>query len=93
MFAPTRLEIAITPEEIDRALASHSYAHAINMALLLGIKSVLKRAVDAVDPISIELVQKSIDVSSLNVLMRFLAEEIVRMSDRLNENMNSLTLS
>ena len=77
MFAPTRLDTAITPAEVDKALASHSFAHAINMALLLGTKAVLKRAVDTVEPTSIELIQKSIDISSLDVLMRFLAEEIV----------------
>ncbi len=47
------------------------------MALLLGEKSVLKRAVDAVGPASIELVQKSIEISCLDTFMRFLAEEIV----------------
>lgn len=77
MYAPSRLEAAITPDEIDKALASHNYSQAINMALLLGSRPVLKRAVDSVGTSSIDLVQKSIDLSSIDALMRFLAEEIV----------------
>ena len=78
LFAPSRLDTAVTPDEVDKAIASHSYAQAINMAVLLGTKSVLKRAVDAVDRDSIELVPKAIDSASLGGLMCFLAEEIVR---------------
>ena len=80
LFAPSRLETAITPDEVDKAIATRSYAQAINMAVLLGTRSVLKRAVDAVDRDSIELVQKSIDRTSLDGLMFFLAEEIVRQT-------------
>lgn len=77
IFGPSRLEAAVTPHAVDQALASHSYAEAINMAALLNTKSVLKRAIDSVELSSIELVQKSIDESALEILMKFLAEEIV----------------
>jgi hypothetical protein len=78
MFAPTQLETSITPEEIDKAISCREYGRAINMALLLGDRSVLKRAIDAVAPSGIDLIQKSIDMFSMDFLMKFLAEEIVR---------------
>ena len=77
MYAPTHLEAAITPNEVDKAIACHHYAIAIGMALVLGSKPIVKRAVDSVEPSSIDLVVKSIENSSLDGLMRFLAEEIV----------------
>ena len=49
----------------------------MNMALLLGDRTVLKHAVDTVPSASIDFVQKSIETRSLHFLMRFLAEEIV----------------
>ena len=77
LFAPTALETAITPLEIEKAIGQCQYGKALNMALLLGDREVLKGALDAVPETSIDLVQKTIEIRSLHVLMRFLAEEIV----------------
>ncbi len=58
-------------------LLRQEYGKAVNMALLLGDRNVLKHAIDTVPSASIDFVQKSIETRSLHVLMRFLAEEIV----------------
>lgn len=77
-FAPTDLDIAITPQSISAAISREEFGLAVNMALHLGESDVLKRAVDSVDASSIELVVKSIDVRMMTAFMRFLAEEIVK---------------
>jgi hypothetical protein len=71
------LDTAITPQEIDKAIACDEYGRAINMALCLGDHGCIKKAVDAVHTEAIDFVQKSIDLRSLHILMKFLAEEIV----------------
>jgi len=76
LFAPTEIDIAITPQAVSAALTRCEFGKAINMALHLGEKYVLKKAVDAIEIDSIELVVKSIDVRMLHFLFRFLAEEI-----------------
>lgn len=78
LFAPTDLDIAITPQAISLALSRQEFQLAINMALHLGEKKVLKRAIDSVDSSSIELVVKSIDLRMLRDMMKFLADELVR---------------
>ena len=79
LFAPTDLDMTITPQAVKAAVGKHEYGLALNMALHLGEKNVLKIAVDAVPPEGIELVVKSVDVRMLRDLLRFLAEEVVSL--------------
>lgn len=76
-FAPTDLDITITPQSIRKAIRDHEYTHALNMALHLSERDILKEAVDAIAITSIPLVVKSIDIHMLKRLLRFLADEIV----------------
>lgn len=48
------------------------------MALHLGEKSILKKAMDAVPIESIDLVVKSIDFHMVRNFLRFIAEDLVR---------------
>ena len=47
-FAPTDLDISITPQSVSAASARQEYGLAVNMALHLSEQHVLKLAVDAV---------------------------------------------
>jgi periodic tryptophan protein 2 len=76
-FAPTDLDLTITPQSIRKAIREHEYTHALNMSLHLSERDIIKEAVDAVAIVSIPLVVKSIDVNMLKRLLRFLADEIV----------------
>eukprot|EP01041_Mallomonas_annulata_P006791 gene6791-13750_t len=76
IFAPTDLDIAITPQTITATIAREEFSLALNMALHLNEPSVLKKAVDAISMEAIELVVRSIDVRMLRVLLRFIAEEL-----------------
>lgn len=77
LFAPTDIDIAITPQAVQTALRRCEYALAINMALHLGERDVLKQAVDEVPLDSISLVIKTLDGTMLRDMMRFVAEEVV----------------
>ena len=79
LFAPTDLDVNLTPDAVRAALGRGEPGLALNMALHLGLseKAVLKLAVDAVDVETMELVVKGVDVRLLHSLMRFLADEIV----------------
>lgn len=77
LFAPTDLDIAITPQAVSKAIANWEFGAAVNMALHLGEKEVLKRAVDSVQVDAIELVVKSVDARMLKDLLKFVADEIV----------------
>lgn len=77
LFAPTELDVDITPQAVLGAVQREEYATAINMALHLnGEREVLKKAVDAVGVDSIDFVIKSLELRMLKDLLRFLAEEI-----------------
>ena len=78
LFAPTDIDMAITPQAVSAAVAKCDFGRAINMALHLGMGDVLKLAVDAVEISAIELVIKSLDVRMMQNLMKFLAEEMVK---------------
>ena len=78
MFAPTDLDVAITPQAVNRAVAREEFSLAVNMALHLGERGVLKGAVDAVAVEAVELVVMSIDARMLRDFLKFLAEEVVR---------------
>lgn len=78
-FAPTDLDITITPQSIRKAIREHEHTHALNMALHLAEKDMIKEALDSVAISSIPLVVKSIDLHMLKKLLRFLADEIVRL--------------
>jgi Dip2/Utp12 Family len=78
LFAPTDLDVSITPQTISAAVGRQEYGLAVNMALHLGEKNVLKKALDAVPAMGIELVVKSLDVRMLRDVLRFLAEELVQ---------------
>ena len=77
LFSPTDLDIKITPQAVNEAIRKNEYTLAINMALYLAEKSVLKQSIDAVQIDSIELVIKTIDPRMLKDLLKFLAEELV----------------
>ena len=78
LFAPTDLDVTITPQTVAAAVKRQEYTLAINMALHLGEPKVLKNAVDAVEIQAISLVVKSIDQRMLKRLMSFFAKELVR---------------
>eukprot|EP01034_Spumella_vulgaris_P031898 gene31898-39410_t len=77
LFAPTDLDVAITPQSVDQALARENFGLAVNMALHLGERDVLKRTVDAVPSEAVDLVVKSVDTRMLRDFLKFLAEEVV----------------
>ena len=77
LFAPTDIDVTITPQAVSEALTRCEFGLAINMALHLNEKQVLKLAIDNIELAAIELVVKSIDVRMMRDLLRFLAEEIV----------------
>ena len=77
LFAPTDLDIDITPQAVRRALSKQEYTLAVNIALHLGERDVLKGAADAVPIGDIELVVRSLDPRVLRQLLKFIAEEIV----------------
>jgi periodic tryptophan protein 2 len=77
LFAPTDLDIAITPQAVLKAVGNHEFSTAVNMALHLGERDVLKKAVDSVVLESIDLVVKSVDGRMLKDLLKFVADEIV----------------
>lgn len=76
-FAPTDLDVDITPQSVMTAISRHEHGLAINMALHLGEQNVLKKAVDSVEVDDIELVVKSLHVQMLKSLLKFLANELV----------------
>lgn len=77
LFAPTDLDVAITPQAVFKAIFNWEYSLAVNMALHLGEREVLKKAVDSVPLDSIDLVVKTIDGRMLKDLLKFVADEIV----------------
>ena len=77
LFAPTDLDVAITPQAVMKAMSQWEYSAGVNMALHLGEVDVLKKAVDSVPMDSIELVVKTIDGRMLKDLLKFIADEIV----------------
>lgn len=77
LFAPTDLDIAITPQAVNKAIGNWEFSAAVNMALHLGEREVLKKAVDSVKVEAIELVVKSVDARMLKDLLKFVADEIV----------------
>eukprot|EP00596_Hydrurales_sp_CCMP1899_P003442 CAMPEP_0119050586 /NCGR_PEP_ID=MMETSP1177-20130426/70734_1 /TAXON_ID=2985 /ORGANISM="Ochromonas sp, Strain CCMP1899" /LENGTH=830 /DNA_ID=CAMNT_0007029157 /DNA_START=526 /DNA_END=3015 /DNA_ORIENTATION=+ len=76
-FAPTDLDVSITPQSVTAAIIRQEYGLAVNMSLHLGEKAVVKKAVDAVPEEGIDLVVMSLDVRMLKDLLRFLAEEVL----------------
>jgi hypothetical protein len=66
-FAPTDLDISITPQSVSAAITRQEYGLAVNMSLHLGEKAVVKKAVDAVLEEGIDLVVMSLDVRMLKV--------------------------
>ena len=77
LFAPTDLDITITPQAVREAVNRCEFGLAINMALHLGEQNILKFAIDNVEIDSIELVVKSLDANFLQNLIKFLGNEIV----------------
>lgn len=77
LFAPTDLDIAITPQTVAAAINREEYSLAINMALHLGEREMLKKAIDAVNISAIELVIKSLDPTMIKDILKFLSEELV----------------
>ena len=77
LFAPTDLDVAITPQSITQAIHRNEYALAINMSLHLHEKQLIKQAIDSISMNAIELVVKSIDVRMIKELLKFIAEQIV----------------
>ena len=77
LFAPTDLDITITPQAITKAAQKQEYSLAINMALHLGEQIILKKTIDAVPVDAVELVVQSIDIHMLRDLLKLLASELV----------------
>lgn len=77
IFAPTDLDINITPQAVQQAVDQELFAKAVNIALHLGERHVLKSAVEAVAMDAIELVVRSLDLRLAKNLLVFIAEEIV----------------
>eukprot|EP01038_Epipyxis_sp_PR26KG_P014178 gene14178-19024_t len=77
LFAPTDLDIAITPQAIENSFNREEYGLAINMALHLGERELIKKAFDSVPMDSIELVVKSVDPRMMKDALKFIAEELV----------------
>jgi periodic tryptophan protein 2 len=82
LFAPTDLDVDITPQAVLQAIQQEDFANAVNMALHLGGEGdTLKAAVDAVPVNSLDLVVKSIEVRLLQSLLRFLADQLVSKNE------------
>lgn len=64
-------------QAVYKAVSNWEFGAAVNMALHLGEKEVLKKAVDSVKVEAIELVVKSVDARMLKDLLKFIADEIV----------------
>lgn len=77
IFSPTDLDVTITPHSIDERIHNKEYGLAINMALQLGEKATLKKAVDSVPVSDISLVIKSIDQRMIKNVLTFLADEVI----------------
>jgi periodic tryptophan protein 2 len=77
LFAPTDLDITITPQTIIKTVQRQEYSLAVNMALHLGEQVILKKTVDSVPIDAVELVVQSIDVRMLRDLLKLLATEFV----------------
>lgn len=92
LFAPTDLDIAITPQAVTEAIKREEFTLAINMALFLAEKYVIKQSVDAVPIDAIELVVKTIDSRMLKDLLKFLAEELVNTYYYYLNNLNLLNV-
>ena len=76
LFAPTDLDINITPQAVDIALSREEYSLALNMALHLGEQIILKKVFSKIPMDSINLVIKSIDIRMLRDIIRFIANEL-----------------
>ena len=76
LFAPTDLDITITPQAVDTALSREEYSLALNMALHLGEQSILKKVFSKIPMDAINLVIKSIDIRMLRDIIRFIANEL-----------------
>lgn len=77
LFAPSDLDINITPQSIDITLSELNYGLALNMALHLTEAHLLKKVMSHIPMSSIELVVKSVNLMKLKELIVFLSEEIV----------------
>ncbi len=82
LFAPTDIDVTITPLAVDNAIKCADYSLAINMALHLGEPAVLKRSIDVVgqsegNGANIDLIVRSLDVAVINRLLTFLSEQLV----------------
>lgn len=77
LFAPSDLDITITPHAVKEAISREEFTLAINMSLHLAEATVTREAVNAVPLDSIELVVKTIDLNMLKNLLKFIATELV----------------
>jgi len=76
MFAPTDIDITITPQAVLAAVSRKEFGLAINMALHLGEREVLKQAIDVVPLGSLDMVVLGVDTRMLKQLLGCLAEEL-----------------
>jgi periodic tryptophan protein 2 len=76
LFAPTDLDITITPQAVDVALSREEYSLALNMALQLGPQMSLKKVFSKIPMNALNLVIKSVDVRMLRDIIRFIANEL-----------------
>eukprot|EP01036_Dinobryon_divergens_P026386 gene26386-35026_t len=76
LFAPTDLDVTLTPQAVEAAVARQEFSLAVNMALHLGEEKVTRMAVQAVPLEAVELVVRSVDLRRIRELLSFLAAEL-----------------
>jgi hypothetical protein len=77
LFAPTDLDINITPQSVTAALSKEQYGLALNMALHLLENNVLCEVMNKIPYDSIDLVVKSVDGTKIKDLLIFISEQTV----------------
>ena len=81
IFAPTEIDMAITPQSIETALLQDQFSLALSMALHLGEQGLLARAVAIIGAgASLDLVVRSVDLRLMKSLMTFIANQLVSPS-------------
>ena len=80
LFAPTDLDVDLTPSAVKMALRKEAFTLALNMSLHLGEEALIREVLHAVPIASIDLVVKSIDIRIIKQLLKFLACELVRFN-------------
>jgi periodic tryptophan protein 2 len=76
LFAPLDIDVSITPQTTNAALAQGQFSQALGMALQLGEGDLIRRVATAVPVDAIPLVARQTDPRLLGDMLRFLADEL-----------------